>query len=142
MWLLTSVMDKSKQSLDQIRELYKQRWGIEVEFRGLKQTLDKSKLRCRNSHRVAVELHWSLIAMAAAELAALKEQLGGRRNPASQPNSKGRTMLNHEKSSCRSLAESVRTIRYALSNLHDTPPDNETLRARLKRAVVVRLAVC
>ena len=43
MWLLTSVMDKSKSSLDQIRELYKQRWGIEVEFRGLKQTLDKGK---------------------------------------------------------------------------------------------------
>ena len=43
MWLLTSVMDKSKLSLDQIRELYKQRWGIEVEFRGLKQTLDKGK---------------------------------------------------------------------------------------------------
>lgn len=30
MWLLPSVMDKSKLSLDQIRELYKQRWGIEV----------------------------------------------------------------------------------------------------------------
>ena len=47
-------------------------------------------------------------------------------------------MLNHEKSSCRSLAESVRAIRYALSNLHDTPPAHETLTARLKRAVVVR----
>jgi hypothetical protein len=85
-----------------------------------------------------VERHWSLIAMAAAELAALKEQLAGRRIPIPKVTSKRRTTLNPDDPPCRSLAESVRAIRYALSNLHDAPPASETLTARLNRAVVVR----
>ena len=46
-----------------------------VEFRGLKQTLGRAKLRCRNDRRLLVELDWSIMAMAVAELFALKEQL-------------------------------------------------------------------
>lgn len=86
MWLLTSVLDKDKLSIKAIRELYKQRWGIEVEFRGLKQTLDKGELRCRTAARVKVELHWSVMAMAVAELFA-------RRN-----NSRGHVLLHRHRS--------------------------------------------
>jgi hypothetical protein len=32
------------------------RWGVEVEFRGLKQTLERARLRCRNSQRLLAEL--------------------------------------------------------------------------------------
>ncbi len=134
MWLLTSVTDKSQLSQTQIRELYKRRWGIEVEFRGLKQTLDKGKLRCRNSARAAVELHWSLIAMTAAELAALKEQLASQRRTTSA----GCSSEVPQTPPCRSLAESVRAIRYTLSNLNEEPSCNETLSAKLKRAVVIQ----
>jgi hypothetical protein len=51
---------------------------MEVEFRELKQTLDRAKLRCRNAQRILVELDWSILAMAVAELFALKEQLAKR----------------------------------------------------------------
>jgi hypothetical protein len=46
-----------------------------VEFRGLKQTIDKYVLRCRNPDRLLVELDWSLRGMAVAELLALGAQL-------------------------------------------------------------------
>ena len=47
MWMLTSVLDELKLTVAQIVSYYKMRWGIEVEFRGLKQTIDKHKLRSR-----------------------------------------------------------------------------------------------
>ena len=75
MWMLTSVLDRKKLPKKQIIRFYKMRWGIEVEFRGLKQTIDKHKLRCRNSDRLLVELDWSLRGMAIAELIALREQM-------------------------------------------------------------------
>ena len=75
MWMLTSVLSERKLSKKQITKYYKMRWGIEVEFRGLKQTLDKHTLKCRNSERLLVELDWSIRAMAVAELIALREQM-------------------------------------------------------------------
>ena len=74
-YLLTSVLDPEKLTIKQMVKFYKMRWGIEVEFRGLKQTLDRAKLRCRNDRRLLAELDWSIMAMAVAELFALKEQL-------------------------------------------------------------------
>jgi len=75
MWMLTSVLDPKKLPKKKIIRYYEMRWGIEVEFRGLKQTIDKQKLRCRNSDRLLVELDWSIRAMAIAELIALREQI-------------------------------------------------------------------
>lgn len=77
MWMLTSVLDDKKLSNKDIARYYKMRWLLEVEFRGLKQTIDKSKLRCRNPERLLVELDWSLHAMAFAELIALRAQIPG-----------------------------------------------------------------
>jgi len=64
MWMLTNVLEPSRLTSEQIVKFYKMRWGIEIEFRGLKQTLDRTKLRCRNSQRLMAELNWSLLAMA------------------------------------------------------------------------------
>jgi len=68
MWMLTSVLSPKSLSRKRIAELYRLRWGIEVEFRGLKQTMDRGEWRCRNSKRVLAELNWSIMAMAVAEL--------------------------------------------------------------------------
>lgn len=133
MWLLTSVTDESKLSLSQIRDLYEKRWGIEVEFRGLKQTLDKGKLRCRNSSRVAVELNWSFIAMTAVELCAMKEQLSEPRDaPALRESSNTLPVIS------RSLASSVRAIRSALASLNAPSFHSQSLSDQLKSAVVSR----
>lgn len=41
-WMLTSVLDPAALNLQQMVQFYQWRWGIEIEFRGLKQTLDRA----------------------------------------------------------------------------------------------------
>ena len=133
MWLLTSVLDKNKLNVTQIKNIYKQRWGIEVEFRGLKQTLDKAELRCRNEVRIRTELHWSLMAMTIAELLALKVQLG--EPPAACPlESQTPPVELSTIPQKRSLAETVRALRWSLNHLPDTPLVIDSLPAKLWRA--------
>ena len=107
MWMLTSVLDPKRLGRKQLIRVYKLRWGIELEFRGLKQTIDKHKLRCRNSDRLLVELNWSLCGMAVAELLALREQLS--------------TSHEDQPVSCdpqdRSLANTMRALRRSMRDL-------------------------
>jgi len=127
-WLLTSVLSATKLNKRQMVRLYQMRWGIEVEFRGLKQTLDRAKLRCRNDKRVLVELHWSLMAMAVAELFALKEQLRPRSSRAAPENPPPDPKR-------RSLANTVRALRYCLTHLSETPTHGRTLHQQLRNAI-------
>jgi len=92
-YLLTSVLSPTKLNCQSMAELYKKRWGIEIEFRGLKQTLKGQKLRCRNADRLYTELHWSLLSMAVAELLAFKEQIAGK-DQRSQYTPKQRSLAN------------------------------------------------
>jgi DDE family transposase len=125
-WMLTSVLDAARLSDRQMVKLYKMRWGIEIEFRGLKQTLDCGKLCCRNDQRLLAELHWSIMAMAVAELLALKEQLSTRQR---KSESDKYTPVK------RSLAQTIRTLRHCLSNIDEIPPPNDDLRTKLRAAV-------
>jgi len=127
-WMLTNVLERSRLTRSQAIRLYKIRWGIEVEFRGLKQTLDRARLRCRNGRRLLAELNWSIMAMAVAELFALKEQLTPAR---AKPNPKSSTADPPR----RSLAQTMRAIRSCLTNLRDTPPSGLDLPTRLRLAV-------
>lgn len=113
MWMLTSVLDEQELTQAQIVDYYKQRWQIEVEFRGLKQTIDKHKLRCRNPERLLAELDWSLYAMAYAELIALRAQVPGAK--------KGKRTYTPKD---RSLANTLRVLRRYMRNLDQkTRPD-------------------
>ena len=127
MWMLTNVLEPSRLTNEQIVKFYKMRWGIEVEFRGLKQTLDRSKLRCRNSARLMAELNWSILAMAVAELFALKEQL------ATTPEGAAKKLPRDPKK--RSLANTMRAIRHSLTHLKDVPKPGEDIQSKLQRAV-------
>lgn len=128
MWMLTSVAAPSKLPKKQIVRLYKMRWGIEVEFRGLKQTLGRAKLRCRNDRRVLAELNWSILAMAVAELFALKEQLA-------PPRSKTKADDPPADPQKRSLANTMRALRRCLNEPTQTPEPGHDLRSRLRLAV-------
>ena len=123
--MLTSVLDPARLSRARMVEFYKLRWGIEVEFRGLKQTLDRAKLRCRNDRRLLAEVNWSIMAMAVAELFALKEQL-------SQPGGKKQGTGDPGK---RSLAGTMRALRFCLSHLEAIPEHGCDLSTRLRQAV-------
>lgn len=74
MHLLTSVLDPKRLSLTQACDLYKRRWGVELQFRTFKQTFGRGKLRSRTSDRALVELDWSLLGLWMIQLLAAKEQ--------------------------------------------------------------------
>jgi Transposase DDE domain len=131
MWLLTSVLDRKQLSHSQLIRIYKLRWGIEVEFRGLKQTIDKHTLRCRNSDRLWVELDWSLRGMAVAELLALREQIAAPRND--QPD-------DDYDPQDRSLANTLRALRKCLRNLTKYCNSANNLLQELSQATVQRYA--
>jgi hypothetical protein len=127
-WMLTSVCREQRLTIQAMVRFYRLRWGIEVEFRGLKQTLERSKLRCRNAKRLLVELDWSILAMAVAELFALKEQL------AKRPRKRGERRRSADPIK-RSLAQTMRVLRSCLANLREVPGPDQELARQLREAV-------
>jgi hypothetical protein len=127
MWMLTSVLDRQKLTKKQIVRYYKMRWGIEVEYRGLKQTIDKHKLRCRNSQRLLAELDWSLRGMAIAELIALRHQI---------PKNVARPV--DYTPNDRSLANTLRALRKCMRNLGKQVKPTDDLIKELSQAKVQR----
>jgi len=124
MWMLTNILDKQQLTKKQIVQCYKMRWGVEVEFRGLKQTLAKHKLRCRNDGRLLAERNWSIRGMAIAELLALREQRSWRLKHAKRTHPK------------RSLAKITRALRHCMRNLGSKQPPPDQLYHDLAKAVV------
>lgn len=137
MWMLTSVLSQRQLTAAQIVKFYRLRWGIEVEFRGLKQTLDRGKLRSRNSAHLYVELDWSILAMAVAELLALKAQLApqqeSRRRATRQSGCRAKPPLPTPPD--RSLAATMRGLRQCLRNLDEQPPAGQDLATVLQHAL-------
>jgi hypothetical protein len=75
MHLVTNVLDDKKLSDQQAIRLYQLRWGVELQFRTVKQTFGRRKLRSRMAARAYVELDWSLLGLWMIQLFAVKEQI-------------------------------------------------------------------
>ena len=60
MCLLTSLSE-AELTLAEACQLYRQRWGIEVFFRGLKQTLARRKMLSDSPVQAGVELDWTMV---------------------------------------------------------------------------------
>ena len=120
-YLVTSVLDEDQLNRKQMVKLYRLRWGIELEFRALKQIFDRGKLRCRTSDRAIVELEWSIMGMAIIELFALREQISPRKkfDPAQI-----------------SFAKSLRAVRRCLAHLSGHPRNNSDLATSLAQALI------
>jgi hypothetical protein len=80
-WLLTSVLDERQLTTKDMRRLYQLRWGVEVQFRGLKQTFARCRLRSRAGQRAVNELEWSLLGLTLVQLFALQQQLAADADP-------------------------------------------------------------
>jgi len=117
--VVTSVLDARRLSEKQALRLYRLRWGVELQFRALKQTFGRRKLRSRRPDRALVELDWSLVGLAIIQLFAVKEQIEFGEPP--------------ERSSV-SLA--VRIVRETVDRWRETPAKEEILARRLRTAVV------
>jgi hypothetical protein len=117
-YLITNVLDSRTLSGPLGAQIYRQRWGIEVQFRHLKQTCQRSKLRSRTPDNATVELNWSLISLWMLQLLALKEQTDHR-----EPNTQ------------TSLAQALRIVRRLMNRDTVVEKRVDRLKAQLRRAV-------
>lgn len=75
LYLATSVLPKRDLNDSMALQLYQRRWGVELQFRAVKQTFGRRKLRSRTARHALVELDWSLMGLWFIQLLAVKEQL-------------------------------------------------------------------
>jgi hypothetical protein len=75
MHMVTNVLDKNALTDAMAVRLYRLRWGIELQFRTVKQTFGRRKLRSRTPARAYVELDWALVGLWLIQLFAVKEQV-------------------------------------------------------------------
>jgi hypothetical protein len=115
--LVTSILEDRLLSEKQAVELYRLRWGVELQFRALKQTFGRRKLRSKRPDRALIELDWSLLGLAIIQLFAVKEQIEFGQFP--------------EQSSV-SLA--IRIVRETIDRWYETPTASQTFARRLRTA--------
>jgi hypothetical protein len=63
MYLVTNVLDKKALSEKSSGVLYEMRWGVEVFYRSLKQTLEKRRMLSRTPAAAKCELTWALFGL-------------------------------------------------------------------------------
>jgi Transposase DDE domain len=63
MYLVTNMLDKKALSEKSAAVLYEMRWGVEVFYRSLKQTLEKRRMLSRTPDAARCELTWAVFAM-------------------------------------------------------------------------------
>jgi hypothetical protein len=86
-WLVTSVLDPGRLTDAQAAALYRARWGVECQFRALKQTFERRKLHSYTPEHARLELDWSLLGLWLLGLLAKQELAAagtapGRHSPA------------------------------------------------------------
>lgn len=119
MCLITDVLDASRLTDTQAASLYRMRWGLEVGFRTLKQTMRLGKLRSAAPVNAALELRWAVVARTLLGLMGVRAigQRGG----------DGRRL---------SFAGALRVIRTALRRGERRPRRGHELTRRLSEALI------
>jgi len=117
-YLVTNVLNERQLSDAQAGKIFRQRWGIEVQFRSLKQTFGRTKLRSNTPEKATIELHWSLLALWMVQLLAHKEQADVR-----EPGEK------------TSVATILRIVRRMMQHDRDVRPGRESFQKQLAAAV-------
>lgn len=71
---LVTDLPAERLSEEQTHVFYEQRWGMEVGFRTLKQTMGHRTMLSRSPERAAMELHWAVVGQALLEAMAVEAQ--------------------------------------------------------------------
>jgi hypothetical protein len=147
-YLLSSVRDKQKLSDASAAKLYRRRWGVELLYRSLKQTLGRRKMLSDSPEHAKVELDWTVIGFWVLTLINARcAGIGARPSAALSLSAVRRAASGHGGSLTPKLAASVQD-RYKRSGdkkarrwphkKKDKPPGKP--KARKARAAEVRLA--
>ncbi len=62
-FLVTNVLDEEKLSYEQASVLYRMRWGVEVFFRSMKQTLCRRTMCSKAPRKARCELQWTVLGL-------------------------------------------------------------------------------
>jgi hypothetical protein len=116
-YLVTNILDDRELNAGQASLIYRGRWGIELQFRALKQTYGRAKLRARTPEIAEIELHWSLLGLTMLQLLAMKEH-----TRAGEPADK------------TSIAAVLRIIRSMIADPSETRPACASLPNRMRNA--------
>jgi hypothetical protein len=81
MHLLSNVRDEQVLSDQQASALYRMRWGVELHYRSLKQTLSRRKMRSGAAQNAEMELDWAVAALWLLGLMSLKAILAAAHDP-------------------------------------------------------------
>jgi hypothetical protein len=76
MYLVTNVLSKKRLPESAAAEFYRMRWGLEVCFRSLKQTMGKRKMRSHAPDQAKMELSWAAVGLLALGLMQTEALLG------------------------------------------------------------------
>jgi len=118
-YLVTSVCETARLNDQDIAELYRHRWGIELFYRHFKQTFGRRKLRSHKAEHAQCEANWSLVGLWTMLLYATF-QLHRLHIPPRR----------------LSVAGVLRADRVAMRESKNHPEPGESLREHLKRAVI------
>ena len=118
-YLLTNVLSPRCLSDALASRLYTLRWGIELQFRTLKQTFGRRTLRSRTPDRAYAELEWSLLGLWMIHLFAVKEQVNIGEPP-----------------SQTSAAMAIQVVRSILFLWCEVPEEGADLWTQLQNAVI------
>lgn len=80
-FLLTNLLNRKQLSDSAARELYEQRWGIEVFYRSCKQTLERRRCLSRTPDTCQSEVQWMLLGTWLLGLMTVREQVKRRLAP-------------------------------------------------------------
>lgn len=118
MYLVTSVLDEKRFSDVEVVQAYSLRWGIELFYRHVKQTFDRTKLRSHSPDNALLEAQWSLLGLWAMTLHA-QYQL----------------QLQDLEPERLSVAAMLRAYRALMNEYKSVMDKGEDLRSRLKHAL-------
>jgi hypothetical protein len=116
-YLITSVLDASVLSDAEVGRMYRLRWGVEVFYRSLKQTMSHGKLRSGQPDNAKVELDWGVVGLWMLGLATIEAMDTRRRPPGDW-----------------SVASALRAMRRAVGRPY-RPQRRDGLRKALRQAV-------
>ena len=130
-YLVTNILSDRQLTHQQAGQLYRLRWGIELQFRTFKQTFDRTKLRSPTAANAEVELHWSLVGLWLIELFAVREQIKLDRPPDQSSVALALNIVRDAMRNWSAAAGPKETLAHQLSN---ATKDNYERTASSKRA--------
>lgn len=107
--LLTSVLEKSTLSDRTAARIYRLRWGIEVMWRSLKQTMGHHKVLSGTPQRAGAELDWAMAGLWMMQLLGVRRMMQSRRSPCSYSPAGSLRVLRQAMSGRRQNRRSLKT---------------------------------